>query len=198
MEKTEYDAYINAARQQQVDTATAKQDFFFQGLVTNKPMNYIKESEFKTWLLPGLTPGFVTNEQVYATFLRNWIAIAGAAASELGVVDDITGQPLFVCPSLYDTTVINPDREIGDNRTIARFFTAYQQQLKHLETAANSFFNNNGQVALNKAFVAKPNMDAATNKWMFIYNRYDIQVPQSGPQSTINAPALGNDEIIYD
>lgn len=198
MDKSDYDSFISAAKQQQTEAVVNKQDFFFKGLVTDKPMNYIKESDFKLYLLPGLTPGFITNKDIYARFIRNWIAIAGAAACELGVVNDVTGELMFTCPSLYDTTVINTDREIGDSKTIARFFIAYQQQMKHMEAAANSFFNNNGQQVLDKAFLSHPNMPSITEKWLHIYSRYGIQLPQS--QTTVSAAIAntGNDEAIYD
>lgn len=178
--QSQMEAFIRERSASLNEEQTKQGEFFYKHFVENKPMNTIPEEVFVKYILPFFNPNNPMNEETYATFLTNWIALAGAPTLELAVADT-NGNIVFLCPAMFDTEIINAKRELATDKTVSSFFKAYLAHQDVTAFAANVFFNNNAYEIYKNLVKGHPRLEENRKKWEEIFTRYGLMTPSGTP-----------------
>lgn len=173
--------FINENNKSLMNEQKEKGDYFYKHFVENKPINKIPENIFVQYILPFFNPNNPMNEETYASFLTNWIALAGAPTLEVAVVDN-KGAIIFLCPAMFDTEIINAKRDILNTKNVSNFFKAYLAQQDVNGFAANVFFNKNAYDIYKNLVKDNPKLEENRRRWETIFVRYNM----------MPAPSLGS------
>lgn len=138
----------------------------FNGLLGDEVIHPLPESIFKNYFLPHFL-GMV-NDQPSVKWMAEWVSISGTPMSEVTIIDDVTRQPLFRVPPIFNTTTLYLHKSEGD---LGDIFKRY-----------GNISNNNPTSGLNFLIDAlnKKQIDLATSidhggildRWVAIIKRY--------------------------
>lgn len=152
----------------------------FQHLIPDGPQAVIPESIFRDYFLPRFV-GAVQDSR--ADWVLKWISVAGSPVAEVGVIDDITKQQLFVVPPLLYTNNLGLDRKEGD---LGDIFSRYKQITNNLPQGGTKFLFEALHYK-NQEYLSSLNISPAEAQWYSIMIRYGLiqedQVTGSGEPS---------------
>lgn len=175
MENTELSKRILQAIQEDSERTGQK---VFHGLLDSAPVNNLPERIFRDYFLPqflGLTT--VAREQ----WMFEWVSIAGTPMSEVRIIDDNTGQELFLVPPVLNSNSIFMHKSEGD---IGDIFTRYDQLSQNTPGGAMSFLFTALQNK-NEELLKSLNNSDAVKRWLGILARYGYIQPQQQEQQQV-------------
>lgn len=125
-------------------------------------MPTIKEAVFKRDLLP-----FLVNRNEETADLRMWLKIAGSWSRSIRVVDDASGEELFIVPPLVGS--INTEIAKSGRSSVSEILQTADRKSKITEQAGREY--------LRHQFHDKAKADGSTftknvRAWNYIYERY--------------------------
>ncbi|MAP20478.1 MAG: hypothetical protein CL582_06010 [Alteromonadaceae bacterium] len=131
-------------------------------LKNDNNMPTIKEAIFKRDVLP-----FLVNRNEETADLRIWLKIAGSWNRSIRVVDDSSGEELFIVPPLVGS--INTEVAKSGRSSISEILQTAERKSKITEQAGREYIN---QQFRNKAQADGSTFLTNVRAWNFIYKRY--------------------------
>lgn len=137
----------------------------FHGLLESVPVNNLPEQIFKNYFLPNfLGLSQVPNQQ----WMLEWVSIAGTPMSEVCIIDDVTGQPLFMVPPILNSNGLIMNKTEGD---LGDIFTRYDQISKNTPSSGLGFLIT-ALNTKNEEFLSNLNNNEVLGRWIAIMQRY--------------------------
>lgn len=144
----------------------------FDGLVTNHRPNTVPESIFKSYFLPGFI-----GKNPNPNWMLEWVSIAGSPSSEVSVIDS-QGEELFRVPPVLDTHAVLLNR---DSTGLDAIFT-HAKRLDTTLSGSGQFVM--GELDKKATEVVSSLPDSKETRWMDIYKRYGVELPESSKPPT--------------
>jgi hypothetical protein len=183
---------VQAAQKERLTNAVDSLAAVLDGIEIPK----LPESHFKSFFLPYFTGKASPDDGRNA--LAQWISVASTPASEVSIIDDVTGAELFRVPPLLDPTIINPVRAMRKGNMgfaeIVKLSMSYGAQIPV-----------RGERVLNDSLARKQHEIRTTSavhseyekRWLSIFKRYGAVRADLTPEAARDEGSLADDEMEF-
>lgn len=167
-------------------------DDLFDAMIVNNKNNVLPEHIFTQYFLPyfaGKLP--ITKE---TTVMVDWVSVAGSPVAEVDIIDG-NSNVMFTVPSLFDTKIINPTRDVSEE-TLGQIYGLYSLKTNNLPVVATRYLNN----ALDqKTEVMIEEPSTKDTRWNDILTRYNMQPIDSNTENATSSKHQEvDDDLIYE